>query len=92
MESGQLRAHVNHEEEAESVHWEWHKSLEPHSLYAVTHTFSNKAIPSEAPQTAPPTGDQTFKCPSLWGAFHSKYFTNIHVNVFPWKSGGIIYM
>jgi hypothetical protein len=45
---------------------EWCLTLKPQSLYLVTHPL-HKTTPPKPTQTAPLTGDQTFKHPSPWG-------------------------
>ena len=78
-----LRAHIlNRKQEAERVNWKWHEVLKPQSPPPMRPPmrpsyFLHKAIPPRCSQTVPPTGDQVFKCQSIWGTSHLNYHAEV---------------
>lgn len=66
IEQEPYSSHLEQKSQAGRVNWEQHMSLKPQSLSPVAYS-SNKTTPPKPTQTAPLTGDQTFKHPSPWG-------------------------
>lgn len=73
---------TSNRQEAEAGIWEPASSTRntTHKFYEVLNqsspwcTSSSKSTPPKPPQTAPPTGDQVYRCLSLWRTFSSIYY------------------
>lgn len=80
--SGRPRAHILYEKGGvERGNGKWHGNFKLSKYISSVNTSSHKASSPTLPQTAlPRTGNQVFKCLSLWKTVHSDHY--IHSLVF----------
>lgn len=80
-----LRAQLlNHKEEAEKGELGSDENLGNLKAQPQGCAFCSKAMPSKSPQTAPPTGEQVFRCPRL-----QRTFSPHHVQPLQFSQGAL---